>query len=1229
MPIRWSRVITFRRFFPIWIAVAALVVSLALTEPSLAADQSRPSKQSLGAGHFGRIPLSFEANRGQADPSTLFLSRGQGYTLFLKQGEAVLALRTARKVENAAAPLPGSLDALRSAEFNTSLVRVQLIGANPRVVVRNEAEQITHTNYFIGNDPSKWRTGIPNFGRIRYAGIYPGVDLVYYGNQTQLEHDFVVAPGADSSRIRFAVDGASSMRIDSNTGDLILTIGEGAVRSELRLLKPATYQKSSGRRTPIVSSYKLLSEGRIGFEVGNYNHAKPLVIDPILVYSTYLGGNDRGCCSPYDGQEEGDQGNGIAVDSHGEAYVVGNAYSTNFPVTAGAFQTRNNVPAGSTTVFVSKINSEGTALVYSTYVGGTGLGGPNAGDGGLGDFGNGIAIDSAGNAYITGQTFSGDFPVTKGAFQTRNGMHPLQLSTCFVTKLNAAGDRLVYSTFVGGSDATNLYFATGEAANAIAVDSRGDAFITGYAYSFNFPVTAGSVQPKFAGKHSNGIPTSNAFVAGLDPAGASLLLSTYLGGTGYESQGVATGGDQGNAIGFDPSGNVYVAGMAHSWDFPVTRSAFQTTNNAAPWEGPNGFVSKLNPTGTAFIYSSLLGGSGTQSCCGHAGESVSAIAVDSHGNAYVTGTAQSSDFPTTPGVLEPVGILADYPGSTGFVTKFVPDGSRVAFSTFLGSMNTAPAAIALDAWGNIYIGGTAATWTFPETPDAIVPNFLISNASQSSPFVAKLDPAATTVRYSTLIAGSEATDGGGSYGGISGLAVNNDGDVYVTGFTSAVDFPTSKGALQSLNRATDGIAMNAFVSRLWLGAQDVSHYPTQTVVEVSGYSVTATVTASGGGAPTGSVAFAANRCGSGYCYLAPMAVEPLNQSGVATWAPNLFESSFDFTAVYLGDAAHLTSAPINETTAHWDGLSHVDPPSLTPAPGSYTGPVVVKLSDDTPGASIYYTTDGSTPTIHSAVYTKPIKIASTTLIQAAAISSGNYISNVTGGSYELGTPGTTFNLADSFSTSTIHLNGSAQLTASSIQLTDNRTEQVGSAYFHRRVPITSFSTRFTFLLSNPTGGDGMTFVLQNVGPDALGGVGAGLGYGPNNANNASGPVGIHPSACVKFDLFNNRGEGHDSTGFYTQGASPTVPSVDMSHSGVDLHSGHPIQVELSYDGTDLVETVTDIVTHAFFKTVYKSVNLPEILGTKDALVGFTAATGIGVDETNIFSWSYSSSADEP
>ncbi|MGB6691144.1 MAG: SBBP repeat-containing protein [Terracidiphilus sp.] len=606
---RSFRFIPFAKFVSVGLLFAFVPAIAQQKNVSTGTGTVQPAVKTRIATSYGRIPLSFESNRGQTDPSVQFLSHGLGYTLLLRQGEAVLVLRGSKTTDPKAAsrPDPREFGSSKSDDFETSLVRMKLIGADLHTRAREEDRQITRTNYFIGNDPAKWRTDIPNYGRIRYSDIYPGIDLVYYGNRHRLEHDFVVAPGADAGRIRLAVESAMHMRIDRATGDLILNTGSG----ELRLLKPVTYQEFSGHRSTVSSNYRLVAKNTIEFRVGSYNHGHPLVIDPVLVYSTYLGGsgNSKG---------NGDQGNGIAVDSSGDAYIVGTTYSTNFPLSSGAIQSLNYAAEASnnSTVFVSELNPAGTALVYSTYIGGSNY-----------DFGYAIALDALRNVYIAGATYSVDFPATCGSFQTANPSKS-EATSGFVAKLNPAGDGLVYSTFLGG-EGDEIYPARGDVAQALAVDSAGDVYLTGYTWSANFPTTEGAFQTEFAGTTS----LSNAFVAKLNPGGTGLLYSTFLGGSGSKN-----GGDYGNAIAIDSSGDAYVAGSTGSANFPVAKGALQTALT-----GPtNAFVTELNPGGTDEVYSTYLGGSG--------GDSAQAIALDSNGYVYVAGDTSSGDFPLCAGI---------------------------------------------------------------------------------------------------------------------------------------------------------------------------------------------------------------------------------------------------------------------------------------------------------------------------------------------------------------------------------------------------------------------------------------------------------------------------------------------------------------------------------------------------------------------------------------------------
>jgi hypothetical protein len=647
------------------------------------------------SGLYDKLPMSFEKNQGQFDSRVKFASRSGGRALYLTDGEAVLTLdelppfdMTKRSVvkasEHSTTCVSASQVALDS-PVRQRLVRIKLDGANPTPQIEGDEELPMKSNYFIGQDRSKWRTDIPSYAKVRYRKVYSGVDLVYYGTQYQLEYDFILAPGTDTNRPALTFEGAE-VRVNA-IGDLILTAGF----TEIRQHKPVAYQVVDGIRKEIAARYVQRRKNLIGFEVAAYDSNLPLVIDPVLAYSSYLGGGGA------------DTGEAIAVDTAGSAYVTGNTQSMNFPVTSGAFQT---VPPPFGAVFVTKINPSGTALVYSTYLG--------SGES------HGIAVDSLGSAYVVGNAGANNFPTTVGAYDTTyNGG-----GDTFVTKLSPSGSTLIYSTYLGGSSV--------EISAAIAVDTAGNAHVTGLTTSADFPITPGAFQSVFLGGRDRSCVFGDAFVTKLNATGAGLLYSTYLGGSR---------GEAGLGIAVDSAGYAYVTGASASDNFPTSQGAFQTTHGGCLEDicesnlCEDAFVTKLNLTGTDIVYSSYLGGI--------VGDAGFAITVDFAGNALVTGSTNSPDFPRANPIQSRFGGFRDL-----FVAKVNATGSALIYSTFLGSRGDEEGyGIAVDSGGNAYVTGQTTSPDFP-TVSPVRPY-----AGSRDAFVLKLSPSGSML-YSTHLGGS-------------------------------------------------------------------------------------------------------------------------------------------------------------------------------------------------------------------------------------------------------------------------------------------------------------------------------------------------------------------------------------------------------------------------------------------------------------------------------------------
>lgn len=696
---------------PILSLVAAVPVGSQTPSPSTAnsaagAGDSSALKAQMSEA-YGRLPLHFEANQGQIDNRVKFVSRGTHCNVFLTSTEAVLELIQ---------PKPATRERPEQRGATRAAIRMAFVSANPQSIVTGREELPGKVNYFVGSDRTKWRANVPVYAKVRYEDVYPDIDLVYYGNQRQLEYDFIVAPRANPDRIVLSVQGTDKIALDQN-GDLVLQTAVGAIRMQ----KPLVYQDIDGARQEIAASYVLRGAHQVAFRVGAYDVDRPLVIDPVLFYSTYLGGSG------------GDAGRAIAVDAGGNAYVTGETLSTNFPTTVGSFDTTSNGGGLFGDAFVTKLNPTGSALVYSTYLGGS------AEDQGLG-----IAVDTLGNAYVAGRTSSTNFPVT-GAFQIANAGGA---DDAFVTKLNPAGSALVYSTYLGG-DAQDI-------ANGIAVDSTSNAYVTGVTNSSDFPTTPLSLHPAYLGG------TSDAFVTKLNSAGILLVYSTFLGGELS---------DFGFGIAVNGAGNAHVTGQTNS-SSGIAVSAFQTTFGGVI----DAFVAKLNPSGSALDYSSYLGGSDA--------EQGYAIAVDGSNNTYVTGQTQSTDFPTTIGAFDTsLGGPLD-----AFVTKINLTGSALVYSTYLGgSSNDAGLGIAVDASSNSYIAGATLSLDFP-TMSA----FQAANGGGFfDAFVTKLNATGSALVYSSYLGGN-----GGDMGTGIALDSLPNPDAYVVGFTASTNFPTTAGAFQ-------------------------------------------------------------------------------------------------------------------------------------------------------------------------------------------------------------------------------------------------------------------------------------------------------------------------------------------------------------------------------------------------------------------------------------------------
>ncbi len=713
-----------RRWFQIYVALFALltlaVAGLSVNgSPSVPSDipalsQPAGSPKQRAAHPTGKLPLAFVPNRGQTDRDVRYYAQGTGHAFYFTPDKAVLSFTKKQKA-----------------------VALQLrpLGANPDMQLVASERSTGRVSYLTGSEHHR---NLPAYRELAYRDVWPGVDLVFRGQGGALKYELRAQAGADLSRIALAYGGADGVSVGRG-GNLLIQTPLGTLRDA----RPRSYQRVGGKRVPVGSRYAMKS-GRdaYGFALGSsYNPRHPLVIDPGIEYSTYLGGSAA------------DRGNGVVVDGAGSAYVTGSASSLNFPTTAGAFDATHN---GAGDVFVTKLNAAGSGLDYSTYLGGA------AGDSGLA-----IAIDATGRAYITGSTGSTDFPTTPGAYDTTYNASS-GAANAFVTKLSPDGSALDFSTYLGGFNSSGFF----DLGSGIAVDSTGAVYVAGEADSTNFPVTPGA----FDTTQNGGV---DSFVTKLNPAGSSLVYSTFIGGTSF---------DAATALAVDGSGNAYIAGYGTSSDYPTTSGAFDTSYNSG-WDV---FATKLNATGTALSYSTYLGGATYDEARG--------ITVDGTGSAYVTGHTFSAGYPTTVGAFD-TSYDNSVGGSDAFVTKLDASGGALSYSTFLGgSGDDLGEGIAVDGSGRAYVTGYTEASNFP-TAHATDSTY---NGGSSDAFVTKLRGTGGALDFSTYLGGS--TDD-------RGFAIAADeatGSVFVAGQTNSSGFPTTAGALDtSYNGGFD-----AFVTKL-------------------------------------------------------------------------------------------------------------------------------------------------------------------------------------------------------------------------------------------------------------------------------------------------------------------------------------------------------------------------------------------------------------------------------
>ena len=764
------------------LVVAALAPLLTAVRLPLAHPTHAVAGRAASTAHA--LPVQFEQNQGQADPAVRFLAREPGGTLFLTDDGMVLSLtarsagtathRPASAAGHAGQPPAPAVPAAQA------VIRMRLVGgaASPQLVGLDP--QATSRNYMVG-DRSHWHLSVPSYAKVAYRNVYPGVDLVFHGGSGAAEYDFVVAPAATPHAITLRFSGQRAMRIDGN-GDLVLDTASGPVTQH----RPLIYQHIGGTRHDIPGRFHLFDDGRVGFEVGAYDASRPLVVDPVIAYSTFLGGS---------GQLGNDKADALTVDSGGNAYIVGGTQSPDFPVTTqlGPRNTTQNA-------YVVKLNASGSMITWSTVFGGSNTQGDNA---------QGVALDPSGNVWVTGFTHSTDFPTTPTAFKAvRTCQRPgCPETNAFVTEFNPLGGTILYSSYLGGGGGPDGAHTQSETGAAIVVDSAGKAYVTGTTSSPDFPTTTGAFQSTYPG-------VGQGFVSKVDGSragAASLVYSTFLGAGGPSS------------IAVDASGNAVVGGATSSSTYPVTAGAFQTIGQG-PYpptngEASDGFLTKLNAAGSALLYSTYLGGTSH--------DAIDAMNLGPSGRIYAVGHTESTDFPTTSGAFSRTfhggsinGLMDD-----AFLTVISPSGGGAAdlrYSTYLGGNGDDDAdGVVVDAAGNAFVSGQtkSSDWPLVNPLQGVWGGQNLDFQYNTDVMLSEIRPSgggASDLIFSTYLGGS-----GDDFVVSGGLALGPQGTLYIAGYTLdpatpagalSVPFPTTRGAVRETWTPT--AAETGFVTKL-------------------------------------------------------------------------------------------------------------------------------------------------------------------------------------------------------------------------------------------------------------------------------------------------------------------------------------------------------------------------------------------------------------------------------